>query len=238
MQRMENQKKAPSFQTLSPKSYAKVCESELNTFETNERGYRNVCLCLAGSEERAREFLTVRGVGISRFAAMTGLPLTTVRHYLRLGLIEPFVVNGKFKFQMVNLMQAESVRQWSELGLSLEQILARKEAQKNAHLLVQDILENVTDPDTNGEKNTSVVVMRRTIEKQGWLDETSITAPNDDPARLEGTSATLNELTKLSVKGLHEEYRSVAQTLEAKVQELQMRLEKARGFVKQLEAMV
>jgi DNA-binding transcriptional MerR regulator len=236
MQRMENQKKEPSFQTLSQKSYAKVCESELSTFKTNEGGYRGVCLCFAGSEERVREFLTPRGVGITRFAEMSGLPATTIRHYLRLGLIEPFFVNGKFKFQMVNLMQAESVRQWSELGLSLEQILARKEAQKHASLLVQDILENVTDPDSD-RTNTSVVVMRRTIEERGWLDETSITAPNDDPARLEGTSATLNELTKLSVKHLQDEYRSVAQTLEAKVQELQERLEKARGFVKQLEAM-
>jgi DNA-binding transcriptional MerR regulator len=237
MQCMENQTKEPGFQTLSPKSHAKVCASELEKFETNEGGYRNVCLCLAGSEERVREFLTVRGVGISRFAVLSGLPATTVRHYLRLGLIEPFVVNGKFKFQMVNLMQAESVRQWSALGFSLEQILARKEAQKTSSLLVQDILENVTDPEAAGTTNTSVVVMRRTIEERGWLDETSITAPNDDPAQLEALSAPLNELTKLSVQQLHEEYRSVAQTLEAKVQELQMRLEKARGFVKQLEAM-
>ena len=214
-----------------------MCESELKTFETNEGGYHSVCLCLTGSEERAREFLTVRGVGISRFAEMSGLPATTVRHYLRLGLIEPFVVNGKFKFQMVNLMQAESVRQWGELGSSLEQILARKEAQKQSKLLVQDILENVTDPDADGAKNTSIVVMRRTIEERGWMDETSITAYNNDPARLEYEPATLNELTKLSVKHLHAEYRSVTETLEAKVQELQARLEKARGFVKQLEAM-
>jgi DNA-binding transcriptional MerR regulator len=237
MQRMENQKKEPSFQTLSQKSYAKVCESELSTFKTNEGGYRGVCLCLAGSEERVKEFLTPRGVGITRFAEMSGLPATTIRHYLRLGLIEPFVVNGKFKFQMVNLMQAESVRQWSELGLSLEQISARKEAQKHASLIVQDILENVTDPDRSRGTNTSVVVMRRTIEERGWLDETSITAYQDDPASFKHVSATLNELTKLSVQHLQDEYRSVAQTLEAKVQELQGRLEKARGFVKQLEAM-
>jgi DNA-binding transcriptional MerR regulator len=229
MQGMEN----PQFQTLSTKSYAAVCQHELQTFEADDNGYRGVCLCLAGTEARAKEFLTVKGVGISRFATMTGLPVTTVRHYLRLGLIEPFVVNGKFKFQMVNLMQAESVRQWVALGFSLEQIVERKAEQKNARLLVQDILENVTNPD--GGSDTSVVVMRRTTDERGWLDETSITAMNGKPSTPKYDFAPLNELTRDTVRQLRDEYQHVAQTLETKLEELHARLEKARGFVKRLE---
>ena len=230
MRRMEN----TPFQTLSAKSYAAFCRMELEKFQTDDHGYRGVCLCLAGTEARAREFLSPTGVGISRFAVMTGLPATTVRHYLRLGLIEPFVVNGKFKFQMVNLMQAESVRQWVALGFSLEQVTARRAEQNNARLLVQDILENVTNPD--GGSDTSVVVMRRTPDDHGWLDETAITAIDDKPRAPEYEFAALNELTRDTVRQLHEEYQRVADTLETKLTELRARLEKARGFVKRLSA--
>jgi DNA-binding transcriptional MerR regulator len=223
--------KNPHFQTLSAKGYAHLCQIELEKFETDEGGYRGVCRCLAGTEARAREFLSPRGVGISRFAAMTGLPVTTVRHYLRLGLIEPFVVNGKFKFQMVNLMQAESVRQWVELGFSLEQITERKAEQKSARLLVQDILENVTNPD--GGSDTSVVVMRRTVDERGWLDETSITRPSTPDTR-DGEQPALNDLTRDTVRQLHDEYQRVVETLETKLGELHGRLEKTRDFVKRL----
>jgi DNA-binding transcriptional MerR regulator len=222
----------PEFQTLSAKGYAKICQSELETFETNQDGYRDVCLCLAGSEERVREFLSPKGVGISRFAAMAGLPASTVRHYLRLGLIEPFVVNGKFKFQMVNLMQAESVRQWVDLGVSLEQIRQRKAEQKKGRLLVQDILENVADP--AGTRDSRVVVMRRTLEGRGWRDETSISSGAYEP----NPSDPNHALTQNAVQHLHAEYGRVTATLEEKISEWQDRLKRARKFLEQLEAAV
>ncbi len=222
----------PEFQTLSAKGYTKVCRSELEKFETNSGGYRGVCLCLTGSEERVLEFLSPKGVGISRFAAMAGLPASTVRHYLRLGLIEPFVVNGKFKFQMVNLMQAESVRQWVDLGVSLEQIRQRKAEQKKGRLLVQDILENVPDPD--GTRDSRVVVMRRTLEERGWLDETSISSGQDQP----DLGETIKTLTRAATQQLHAEYERVTVTLEEKLSEWQDRLKRARKLVEQLEAAV
>lgn len=91
-----------------------------------DAAFREIVNVLCGAPEHARAFGGARGVGISAFAAMLGLPVSTVRHYQRLGLITPYEVNGKFRFWFHNVAQAESVRQWRDLGLSLEEILEQR----------------------------------------------------------------------------------------------------------------
>ena len=66
------------------------------------------------------------GLGMAEFAALVELPSSTVRHYQRLGLITPYEVNGKFRFWIHNLIQVQSVKQWRDLGLSLEDIQAQR----------------------------------------------------------------------------------------------------------------
>ena len=91
-----------------------------------DTSFRDIVGVLCGAPEHAHAFAGPRGVGISAFAAMLHLPTSTVRHYQRLGLITPYEVNGKFRFWFHNVAQAESVRQWRDLGLSLEEILEQR----------------------------------------------------------------------------------------------------------------
>jgi len=81
---------------------------------------------LCRTPERVRCFTTPSGCSISTFASLMDLPASTVRHYQRLGLITPYEVNGKFRFWLHNVVQVESVRQWRDLGLSLEEIQAQQ----------------------------------------------------------------------------------------------------------------
>lgn len=92
--------------------------------------FREAMELVCGSSGAARAFTNPRGVTLSSFAVLAGLPPTTVRHYLRLGLITPYEVNGKYRFMAQHLAQAASVRQWRELGLSLDDILALQQAER------------------------------------------------------------------------------------------------------------
>ncbi|ADV68783.1 MerR family transcriptional regulator [Deinococcus maricopensis] len=88
--------------------------------------FAEVVAVLCGTPERLQVFTDAPGVSMAAFAALLGVPASTVRHYQRLGLITPYQVNGKFRFAFHNLVQAESVRQWRDLGLSLEDIQAQR----------------------------------------------------------------------------------------------------------------
>ncbi len=95
-----------------------------------DAAFRDIVNVLCGAPEHAHAFGQARGVGISTFAGMLNLPVSTVRHYQRLGLITPYEVNGKFRFWFHNVAQAESVRQWRDLGLSLEEILEQRAGER------------------------------------------------------------------------------------------------------------
>lgn len=92
--------------------------------------FREAMTLICGSVSVARLFASPRGVTIATFARHAGLPVSTVRHYLRVGLITPYEVNGKYRFMAQHLAQAASVRQWRELGLSLDDILAMQQAER------------------------------------------------------------------------------------------------------------
>lgn len=88
---------------------------------------RLVALC--GGEDVLNALFDPRGVGIGRFAALMGLPTTTVRHLLREGLLHPVQVNGKFSFFLPNVIELRGVQQWQALGLTLEETRDFLEAQ-------------------------------------------------------------------------------------------------------------
>lgn len=88
--------------------------------------FAELVTALCGSAERVQAFTRPSGVGISVFAALLGLPASTIRHYERLGLVTPYEVNGRFRFWFHNLIEVESVRQWRDLGLSLDDIQAQR----------------------------------------------------------------------------------------------------------------
>jgi DNA-binding transcriptional MerR regulator len=87
---------------------------------------REIFVAMCNSSEIAQAFANPKGVGIANFSKLVKLPVTTVRHYIEMGLVSPFSLFGKFKFVIFNVPQVESVRQWRDLGLSLEEIVTRR----------------------------------------------------------------------------------------------------------------
>lgn len=106
---------------LSARQFQEMAQ-ELRGRLSREPDFRRVVQGLCGGPEGTERLTRPPGLGISAFAALVGLPASTVRHYQRLGLITPYVVNGKFRFWLHNVVQVESVRQWRDLGLSLADI--------------------------------------------------------------------------------------------------------------------
>ncbi len=92
---------------------------------------------LCGGPEVLEALLEERGVGIGRFAALMGLPATTVRHLLREELLHPVRVNGKFRFLLHNVIELRGVQQWQAVGLTLEDTRAFLDAQGLLGLVAQ-----------------------------------------------------------------------------------------------------
>lgn len=68
------------------------------------------------------------GLGIGEFSQLAGVSLEAVRHWVEVGLIEPYSLNGKFRFLPPHLFELRSLQQWQSLGLTLEEIKSRKKA--------------------------------------------------------------------------------------------------------------
>ncbi|WP_146160677.1 MerR family transcriptional regulator [Deinococcus arcticus] len=85
---------------------------------------------MCGGPEVFEALFDLRGVGIGRFAALMGLPATTVRHLLREDLLHPMRVNGKFRFLLPNVAELRGVQQWQALGLTLEEVRAFLQGQQ------------------------------------------------------------------------------------------------------------
>lgn len=212
-------------QSISRQRFEAYNRSNLEKFESNEGGFRNYFLQLAGSEERARQFLAPAGVAIGAFARMVELPVSTVRHYIRLGLVDPWLVAGRYHFDPVNLMQVGSVRQWQSLGLSLEEIQTRK-AQRPG-ILVRDIL-----PLSGSEYllDKALVEIGRSFETNGYLENGHISSLDIENMRLE--RAEWNP--KPILAELLAEYRAVRERLEQKRHDLETRIAKVTDLEKQL----
>ncbi|MDD3611956.1 MAG: MerR family transcriptional regulator [Eubacteriales bacterium] len=59
---------------------------------------------------------------IGAFSDQTGLPISTVRYYVKLGLIVPSKPNGQFLFDEHCIADAERIKLWKSLRFSLEEI--------------------------------------------------------------------------------------------------------------------
>lgn len=218
-------------QSVSRKVFEARQRSHLDKFERNDGGFRNHFLWLAGSEERAREFLNPKGVAIGAFSQMVNLPISTVRHYIRLGLIEPWIVDGKYRFDPVNLMQLESVRQWIELGLTLEQILARKAEQrtKRPGIMVQDVLGPLRLSDEVLDK--ALVDIERIYDPKGYTENGHVSSLNTQNMTPE-VKAFWNPEAVLA--DLRQEYGRLLASLKQKHLDLEQRIARAGEIEQEL----
>lgn len=177
---------------------------------------------ICGSLERAQAFAQPKGVGISQFARMMGVPPTTLRHYLRLGLVTPYEVNGKFRFKPHNVVQLESVRQWRELGETLEEI--------TRHRLNNSFTQSFVQP---GNQKAASTIRRVTDEQYKKLLEV---VGEDMPFK----KVTLEEFRQAGIEAegasphdyLLDEYKALREKLEARKAKIEQQLSR----VAQLEA--
>ncbi len=211
---------------LSQELFVKRTEKYAWYFE-NDSEIRDSFALLAGSEKNARAFMDVKGVGIGAFSKMVNLPISTVRHYVRLGLIEPWEVGTRYRFHVVNVAQTESVRQWCDLGLSLEQIVNRKQACQAQGILFKGFLEPL-----NNKIDHSIGFVQRIIEGENiservsfWSTTSRLHEPETwiDPPELERERRDL-------VQELLTEYRAARSSLEQKKLELERRIARALEF--------
>lgn len=216
-----------TLETVSAETFKNILKHDLETFE-NDPNFRLNCLTLAGSEERAIRFLEAPGVGIGEFSRLMGLPVSSVRHYIRLGLVEPFVVNSEFKFQYWNPAQVESVRWWSDLGFTLEDILQRKlEARaKKPGLKLRDVVQ-VRVGDYEG---VGIALLSWNRIEQDFLSESGLWVLDEgpqDPLPAFPTGNTTHEQTlemnAISAE-LPEDYRAARTKLEVRKREIESRI--------------
>jgi DNA-binding transcriptional MerR regulator len=172
--------------------------------------------------------MNTKGVGIGAFSQMVNLPISTVRHYVRLGLIEPWEVSGRYRFHVVNVAQTESVRQWCDLGLSLEQIINRKRAYQAQGILFKGFLA----PHQQSDIDHSIGFVQRTVQGENiserisfWTTTNGLNDPETwtDPPELERERRDL-------VQELLTEYRVARSSLEQKKLELENRIARALEF--------
>jgi DNA-binding transcriptional MerR regulator len=178
-----------------------------------------------GSENTLTAFNAARGMGIAVFSRLMKLPVTTVRHYVELGLINPFSVHGKFFFTPFNVPQVESVRQWRDLGLSLEEIRERRRQLSNTVLLAEHTDTAIT---INGQTERDVTVqMLRHQSPEDFVQSQSETQAQRKHSAFSNIPA-LRENLRL-------EYAQVIEKLEQKKLEIERKLEKAKKLRENLE---
>ena len=160
------------------------------------------------------EFFRPGGMTIGRLALRVGLPVSTLRHYVNLGLIESYRVGGRLRFLPINLWELASLRQWQNFGYSLERIVQRKQLirQRWPGAIVLDVLGPLTVPPFMGER--ALVFYSRTTRDGGCYEELRLgKASGDDLADpqdrelLDFVSAELLE----ALRGLEERLHSLKQ---------------------------
>ena len=168
-------------------------------------------------------FSDPKGVGIGQFAQFFNLPVSTIRHYVELGLIEPITLNGKFRFVFYNISELEFVRQWVYLGMKLEDIVARNKSGV------------MTTSDSEGK-----VMMRQKITDPAMVETIQEFYRREGNPALLSKEASL-ELTKLlgltpeipKRRGLAD-CDAIIEQLEVKLSEVRAQLERAKNLRSQL----
>lgn len=217
---------AAKLDKLSQELFIKRTEKYAWYFE-NDPEMQGMFALLAGTEQNARAFMDIKGVGIGAFSKMVNLPISTVRHYVRLGLIEPWLVETRYRFHVVNVAQVESVRQWCDLGLTLQEIVARKQACQSQGILFKGFLgqrENNVDH--------SIGFVQRTVAGENISERVSFWTTTSTLHELETWIDTpeLEQERRDLVQELLNEYRAAREKLEQKKTELEQRIARALEF--------
>jgi DNA-binding transcriptional MerR regulator len=169
---------------------------------------------LFGGEENLSAFSDTKGLGIGAFSALVGLPVSTVRHYVELGLVRPYIVRGKFRFVPPNYVEVQHVRGWVDLGMKLEEIV-QKTAERGGLGGVMPAFK------LNGEevKNAAVYIAR--VSNDGDLENAQ--------------HEKLLTAAKGEVKRSREDVEAQIQRLEVKQKELNAKLKRAKELKSRLE---
>ncbi len=166
---------------FSSGQFTKLLAQRRQTWADHE-GYRTFHQELCGPVP-AEVFL--EPVGIGRFAQVTGLPPSTIRHYVNQGLLTPWRVDTRFRFEPANVWELRSLRQRQDLGWSLSQIAARKR-QLPPQVLVKDIFGPLTF--AGRDLPYAVVIFERKLEKGGFFD--NLTVGDEDEELLQELQLT------------------------------------------------
>lgn len=224
---------------LTPQNY-EALRLELEKRLAQDAAFLRALTEVCGSAERLQVFLRPAGVSISAFAALLNVPASTVRHYQRMGLITPFEVNGKFRFWLHNLFQAEAVRQWRNLGLSLTEIQGLREGQRlGAQAVLFNRSETYNFSVVVTGKSVSLSVLRGHFDPSNggaqWLD---LPLPQPPPFKTELTVSETHPLTRPFVNAqLLHEVTAAREKLERHLKELQDKVERARQLETALREM-
>jgi DNA-binding transcriptional MerR regulator len=157
------------------------------------------------------------GLGIGEFSQIAGVSLEAVRHWVEVGLIEPFVLNGKFRFLPPHLLELRSLQQWQGLGLTLDEIKSRK---KNGTVFIQDApiqIGSETLPHA-----TIQMFAQDHPQAKAWQEGKVIKYPT-------------TEAQQFSLDHIRADYDAQIISLEQKQLELQMQLENAKNLRSKLE---
>lgn len=225
--------KKPLLQQLSKSRFDHYTQALAEDFG-REEGWRNAAIALAGSEKNARVFLKKGGMSIGVFSKMVELPVSTVRHYIRLGLVEPWKVEGRYRFQPVNVRQVEVVRMWCDLGYRLEEIAARRatQRQKASGLMLQDLIKAVPNPEGHIGA-LGIAFVQQEVSDKSISTNTSIWSGTPIPIPNDNSIPDVEHLRSI-MHELLEEYRAAREKLEAKKLELDRRIERARELEENL----
>lgn len=197
---------------LSREDFIQKVKGYSEALEHDQEARRKFTL-QAGSLEKARAFINPKGVGISQLAKLADLPVTTVRHYQRLGLVTPYRVNGKFRFGLQHLVQVESVKQWRELGMPLEEIARRKQSGLQVLLRI--------DP----QQGARVVLVRELSsgERKQIMDAPGVQTPSFGFSEKQASRAGL-ESAPLARQCLEDNYQALHTFLEERKAEIEKHL--------------
>jgi DNA-binding transcriptional MerR regulator len=225
-----------------------VSKAEFDQMQTEYRAalenpeVAEVFTAMCGSMEIAQAFNNPKGVGIGEFAKLVNMPLTTVRHYVELGLVSPLQLFGKFKFMVFNVPQVESIRGWRELGLSLEEILVRRQ-NLGEGVLLKEVLPN--DLTLLGESPEQPIVQvmqmhspeERSQAKQDFAERRKHGEPgivlkrHEKDAKIPGLQTDFKTIqTELQL-----EYSGTIQKLELKKLEIEKRIARAKLIEEKLK---
>jgi DNA-binding transcriptional MerR regulator len=222
-----------TIQTVSKSEFDQLQQEYLAALE--HPATREIFVAMCGSSEIAQAFTNPKGVGIAAFAKLVNLPITTVRHYVEMDLVSPFSLFGKFKFVIFNVPQIESVRQWRDLGLSLEEIVLRRR-NLGEGVLLKEAMPNPIPSLEDQHDQAIVQVMRiqnpeeRAKAHQEFEDRRKRGEPgivlykHETVPKIPGAMSEINTIqTELQL-----EYGSAIQKLEVKKLELEKRIARAK----------